>query len=95
MRLGQKTDAGTFRQSVGRWPAVLTTPTIAEEYKWDNVKWPFLIVLLSTITFFFITQQEIFTTTVAVIAGITGALPVFIKLISLLTGKRVDEAERK
>jgi hypothetical protein len=77
---------GTFRRFV------LTTsyPAVKESFTstWDSIKRPFLAVLAVTCAFFFITQQEIFNVTVAVLTGMTAALPVFLKLISLLTGKQ-------
>lgn len=67
----------------------------AQVSAWDSVKWPFMIVLLLTITFFFVTQQELFNTTVAIVTGVTGALPAFIKLIGVLSGKRSEDGDRK
>lgn len=58
---------------------------------WDSFKWPFIIVLAAVVLFFFATQQELFNATIAVITGVAGAMPVFIRVIGLLLGKRQPE----
>jgi hypothetical protein len=61
---------------------------------WDMIKLPFLAVLLASIVFFFATQRELFNSSVAVITGLTAALPALIKLLSMATGKPVQGSER-
>jgi hypothetical protein len=77
---------GTFR----RFVLTASCPAVEELFTstWDSIKRPFLAVVAVTSAFFFITQQEIFNVTIAAITGMTAALPVFLKLISLLRGKQ-------
>jgi hypothetical protein len=50
---------------------------------WDAVRLPFLITLLTVSVFFFLTQRELFTTTIAVITALAGGIPAIIRVAGL------------
>jgi len=61
---------------------------------WDVIKWPFTAVLLAGLAFFYATQQETINTALTVITGITGAIPLMVKLIGALAGKSASAEVR-
>ena len=50
---------------------------------WDTVRLPFLITLLAVSAFFFLTQRELFTTTIAVITALAGGIPALVRVAGL------------
>jgi hypothetical protein len=50
---------------------------------WDAVRLPFLITLLAVSAFFFLTQRELFTTTIAVITALAGGIPAIVRVAGL------------
>jgi len=50
---------------------------------WDAVRLPFLITLLGVSAFFFLTQRELFTTTIAVITALAGGIPAIVRVAGL------------
>jgi hypothetical protein len=50
---------------------------------WDAIRLPFLIALLGTSAFFFLTQRELFTTTMAVVTALAGGIPALVRLAGL------------
>ena len=50
---------------------------------WDAVRLPFLITLLAVSAFFFLTQRELFTTTIAVITALAGGIPALVRVAGL------------
>ncbi len=54
---------------------------------WDAVRLPFLITLLAVSAFFFLTQRELFTTTIAVITALAGGIPALVRVAGLFEGK--------
>ena len=56
---------------------------------WDTVRWPFMILLIGSLTFFFATQHELFNTALGIVTGVAAALPALMKVASLF-GNRQD-----
>jgi len=54
---------------------------------WDSVRVPFMLLVGATAAVFFTTQQEIFQQTVGVVTAVTTALPMLVKVVSLMSGK--------
>jgi hypothetical protein len=50
---------------------------------WDAIRLPFLIALLGTSAFFFLTQRELFTTTMAVVTALAGGIPALVRLAGM------------
>jgi hypothetical protein len=50
---------------------------------WDAVRLPFLVTLLAVSAFFFLTQRELFTTTIAVITALAGGIPAIVRVAGL------------
>jgi hypothetical protein len=50
---------------------------------WDTVRLPFLLTLLTVSVFFFFTQRELFTTSVAVITALAGGIPALVRVAGL------------
>jgi hypothetical protein len=50
---------------------------------WDTVRLPFLVTLLGVSAFFFLTQRELFTTTIAVITALAGGIPAIVRVAGL------------
>jgi hypothetical protein len=55
---------------------------------WDDIRWPFLIVLLASVGFFFTTQQEMGKTVLAVATAAATAIPTLVKLASMFDEHR-------
>jgi len=55
---------------------------------WAAVRLPFLVVLVAGLVFLFFTQQELFNTTLAVIAGVGTAVPTLMKVASMFGHQR-------
>lgn len=61
---------------------------------WDTLKGPLLMGLMGVALFIFITQQDVFNSTVTLLSTFTGMLPVLFKLIGLFKrGKTGNSAE--
>jgi hypothetical protein len=61
---------------------------------WNTTKGPFLAILIGIALFVFITQREVFNSTIAIISAFTAALPVVFKLSGLFqTGKPDKDKE--
>lgn len=61
---------------------------------WDTLKGPLLMGLMGVALFIFITQQDVFNSTVTLLSTFTGMLPVLFKLIGLFQrGKIGSSAE--
>ncbi|MEO8452994.1 MAG: hypothetical protein ABI647_24605, partial [Gemmatimonadota bacterium] len=54
---------------------------------WDAVRVPFLLTLVALSAFFFLTQRELFTTTIAVITGVAGGIPALVRVAGLFQRK--------
>lgn len=54
---------------------------------WDAVRLPFLITLMAVSAFFFLTQRELFTTTVAVITALAGGIPSLVRVVGMFERK--------
>jgi len=55
---------------------------------WDAIRWPFLIVLVGSLTFFFATQHELFNTALGILTGLAATLPALVKMASLFTDRK-------
>ena len=55
---------------------------------WDAIRWPFLILLIGSLTFFFATQHELFNTALGILTGVTAAVPALVKMASLFGGRK-------
>jgi hypothetical protein len=74
----------TFRQFVLS-PQVRDEVVQLEEQSsgaWDTLKWPFLIILVASLGFFFATQQELFKTVLGALTAAATLIPVIVKLAS-------------
>jgi hypothetical protein len=50
---------------------------------WHIIKAPLLVVLISVVLFLFITQRDLYTSSLAIMTAITTAIPAFFKVLSL------------
>ena len=53
---------------------------------WDSIRLPFLAALVATSAFFFLTQRELFTTTMAVVTALAGGIPAIVRVVGLFDG---------
>lgn len=58
---------------------------------WNTTKGPFLAILIGTALFVFITQREVFNSTIAIISAFTATLPVVFKLSGLFQTGKLDK----
>jgi hypothetical protein len=75
----------TFRQFVLS-PYVRSEVAALEEQSsgaWDVIRWPFLVVLIAILSFFFTTQQELSKTVLGVVAAAATVLPAVVKIASM------------
>jgi hypothetical protein len=75
----------TFRQFVLS-PYVRSEVAALEEQSsgaWDVIRWPFLVVLITILSFFFATQQELSKTVLGVVAAAATVLPAVVKIASM------------
>jgi hypothetical protein len=80
----------TFRQFVLS-PYVRSEVVALEEQSsgaWDVIRWPFLVVLITILSFFFATQQELSKTVLGVLAGAATVLPAVVKIASMFGDRR-------
>ena len=75
-------------------PELEATVAAAAGSPWDAVKWPLTAALIAGLAFFYTTQQEMFNSTLTVITGITGAIPLMIKLVGTVAGKHASTEDR-
>jgi hypothetical protein len=75
----------TFRQFILARAASSEAGTLARERDsaWDHIRMPFLAAVLGICAFFFLTQRELFTTTMAVITALAGGIPAAVRVIGL------------
>jgi hypothetical protein len=50
---------------------------------WDTIRWPFLALLVGSLAFLFVTQHELFNTTVGVITAVAAAVPAIMKMANI------------
>jgi hypothetical protein len=55
---------------------------------WDAIRWPFMVLLVGSLTFFFATQHELFNSALGIVTGITAALPAVVKMASLFGDRK-------
>jgi hypothetical protein len=55
---------------------------------WDDVRIPFMAMLVATMAFFFTTQHELFNTTLGIVTGVAAGVPTLLKLVGLFGDKR-------
>jgi hypothetical protein len=55
---------------------------------WDDVRIPFMAMLVATMAFFFTTQHELFNTTLGIVTGVAAGVPTLLKLATLFGEKR-------
>ena len=55
---------------------------------WDAIRWPFLALLVGSLAFLFVTQHELFNTTVGVITAVTAAVPAIVKMANIFGERR-------
>ena len=80
----------TFRQFVLS-PYVRSEVAELEEQSsgtWDVIRWPFLVVLIAILSFFFATQQELSKTVLGVVAAAATVLPAVVKIVSMFGDRR-------
>ncbi len=77
----------SFRQFVKSERCARDVAACEEEAKkgslWHIMKAPLLVVLMSVVAFLFITQRDIYTSTLAVMTAITTAIPAFFQVLRL------------
>ena len=54
---------------------------------WDAIRWPFMILLIGSLAFFFSTQHELYNSTLGVLTGLAAALPALVKVVSLISDR--------
>ena len=54
-----------------------------QDSAWDHVRVPFMAAVIGIAAFFFLTQRELFTTTMAVITALAGGIPAAVRVIGL------------
>lgn len=57
---------------------------------WNTTKTPFLTILIGIALFIFITQREVFNSTIAIVSAFTAALPAVFKLLGLFQKGKPD-----
>jgi hypothetical protein len=80
----------TFRQFVLS-PYVRSEVAELEEQSsgtWDVIRWPFLVVLITILSFFFATQQELSKSVLGVVAAGATVLPAVVKIVSMFGDRR-------
>ena len=65
---------------------------VLEESWWQALKTPIVVILIFVAAFLFWTQQDIFSSSVAVVTGVTGLISAVIKMMSVFQGKGAKEA---
>jgi hypothetical protein len=55
---------------------------------WDAIRWPFLAMLVASLAFLFVTQHELFNTTIGVITAVAAAVPAIVKMANLFGDQR-------
>src|SRR5262245_14356224 len=55
---------------------------------WDAIRWPFLALLVGSLAFLFVTQHELFNTTVGVITAVAAAVPAIVKMANIFGERR-------
>jgi hypothetical protein len=83
----------TFRQFVLSPPARREVEALEEQSSgaWDVIRWPFVIILVGSLGFFFATQQELFKTVLGVLTAAAAVVPAVVKMASLF-GERGSAA---
>jgi hypothetical protein len=80
----------TFRQFVLS-PDVRSEVAALEEQStgaWDVIRWPFLIVVITVLCFFFATQQELSKTVLGVLTAAATVVPTVVKVASVFGDRR-------
>ena len=57
---------------------------------WDRFRAPFLALLVVASLFFVLTQQELFTATITTLTTVLAGVPVLVRVVTLLAGKRTE-----
>ena len=57
---------------------------------WDEVRTPFFVVLGSAALFLMFTQRELFDATIAALTTLTIAVPIVVRAVGLMAGKRIE-----
>lgn len=77
----------SFRRFVKSQKAMQAVAQFEKEMKkdslWHVIKVPLLVVLISVVLFLFITQRDLYTSSLAIMTAITTAIPAFFKVLSL------------
>jgi len=69
---------------------VLAIEGTSDPSSWDRMRIPFFLVLLGAVGFFMLTQRELFDATLATLTTLTMAIPVLVRLVAMMAGKRVE-----
>jgi hypothetical protein len=83
----------TFRRFVLSAPCqhdIRAIEGAADPSPWDRFRAPFLALLVVASLFFVLTQQELFTATITTLTAVLAGLPVLVRVVSLLAGKRAE-----
>jgi hypothetical protein len=80
----------TFRQFVISASARAEVAMLEQQATstWDAIRWPFMVLLIGSLTFFFATQHELFNTALGVLTGLAATLPALVKMASLFGGRK-------
>ena len=57
---------------------------------WDAIRWPFLALLIGSLAFLFVTQHELFNTTVGVLTAVAAAVPAIVKMANVFGERRAS-----
>jgi hypothetical protein len=56
---------------------------------WQSLRGPLLVVMIAFVVFLFVTQRDVYTSSLALITALTTLIPAFFKLLSLIQGDPV------
>jgi Cache domain len=82
-------------ESFARFIAARATPARIEAWKgeqeggaWDSLKFPFVITLIAVAAFLFVSQRELYNSTLALVSAFAAGMPALFKLLGLFTGAK-------
>jgi len=84
----------TFRQFVLSAAAKQEVSTLEERSTtsaWDSIRWPFMGLLVASLAFMFVTQHELFNTTMGVITAVVAAVPAIVQMANLFGSRRAAD----
>ena len=85
----------TFRRFVLTRPSDQDVTQLQSQHgTWDNVRWPFLLLVGATAAVFFGTQRELFQQTIGIVTAVAATLPTLVKVVSFV-GRQIRISGRR